>query len=100
MFTTVLLCNYVCAPDAAARSQPLSYLFGSEGPSTADVLKERLHMDEKIRHMVSARIVTPAQDIPGELLIGESSLYFVPNNEPSKQDVRLNVLQLDTYYRF
>lgn len=72
--------------DAAARPQPLSYLFGSESPSTADVLKERLHTDEKIRHMVSAQIVTLDKNFPGELLIGETSLYFVPNSEPSKLD--------------
>lgn len=82
----MLFLKYFCAPDAAARPQPLSYLFGSESPSTADVLKERLHTDEKIRHMVSAQIVTLDKNFPGELLIGETSLYFVPNSEPCNRD--------------
>lgn len=69
--------------DNAVRPQPLSYLLGAESPSTAAVLIERLHMDEKIRHMASARIVTPAHEILGELLVGETSLYFVPNSDYS-----------------
>ncbi|XP_054259566.1 lysosomal-trafficking regulator isoform X2 [Macrosteles quadrilineatus] len=73
--------------EAAIRPQPFSFLFGAEGPSMSAVLIERLHTDEKIRHMASARIVTPALEHPGELLIGETCLYFVPSTEPSKLDV-------------
>lgn len=71
---------------SSEKSSPLSYLFTSgeevntsanNSPSTSSVLIERLHTNEKIRHMTTARIVTPAHDLPGELLIGETCIYFV-----------------------
>lgn len=31
--------------------------------------------------MASARVITPAHEVPGELLVGESSLYFVAEDK-------------------
>ncbi|XP_046387473.1 lysosomal-trafficking regulator isoform X2 [Ischnura elegans] len=67
--------------DAFSQPPPLSYLFVQEKkscrPHGSSVLIERLLMDEKIRHNCPACIVAPAVEIPGEILVGESSLYFV-----------------------
>uniref|UniRef100_A0A1B6DVR8 Lysosomal-trafficking regulator n=1 Tax=Clastoptera arizonana TaxID=38151 RepID=A0A1B6DVR8_9HEMI len=76
--------------DSIKEKQPLSYLFSSEGnavTSMSAMMIERLHLDEKIRHMAAAKIITPAYEVPGELLIGESCLYFVPSNEYLKAEV-------------
>ena len=55
--------------------------------SVSAVMIEKLHTDEKIRHMATARIITPSIEVPGELLIGESCLYFVPSSEGSMPEV-------------
>lgn len=76
--------------DATALPQPLSYLFNSETStlsSVSAVMIEKLHTDEKIRHMATARIITPSSEVPGELLIGESCLYFVPSSESSMPEL-------------
>jgi len=59
----------------------LSYLFTStrEDANTAALI-ERLHMNEKIRKMSQAKVVTPRAELAGEVLIGETCVYFVPDN--------------------
>nr|CAD7400993.1 unnamed protein product [Timema cristinae] len=75
--------------DSLLTSPPLSFLFEQDKlSSTSSVLIERLHTNEKIQHMCTARVVTPANEVPGELLIGESCLYFVADD--SVQDTDLN----------
>nr|CAD7196152.1 unnamed protein product [Timema douglasi] len=75
--------------DSLMTSPPLSSLFEQDKQSsTSSVLIERLHTNEKIQHMCTARVVTPANEVPGELLIGESCLYFVADD--SVQDTDLN----------
>ena len=60
---------------------PLSYLFMTVRQDVnATALKERLHTTERIRKMSQARVVTPRAELSGEALIGESCLYFVPDN--------------------
>ncbi|GLH06434.1 Neurobeachin [Gryllus bimaculatus] len=67
--------------DLAKNEDPLSYLFEQDKQSsTSTVLIERLHTNEKIQHMCPARVITPANEVPGELLIGESCLYFVADD--------------------
>lgn len=62
-------------------NQPLSYLMKLEHHSSASsLLIERLHTSEKVRHMCTAQVVTPALELPGELLIGETCLHFVPDD--------------------
>jgi hypothetical protein len=64
--------------DAVQNPDPLSYLFEQDKKSsTSSVLIERLHTNEKIQYMCPAKVITPATEVPGELLIGESCLYFV-----------------------
>lgn len=60
---------------------PLSYLFTSarEDANTAALI-ERLHTSEKIRKMSQAKVVTPRAELAGEVLIGETCVYFVPDN--------------------
>lgn len=66
---------------SVTRSQPLSYLMKLEQQSSASsLLIERLHTSEKVRHMCTAQVITPAIELPGELLIGECSLHFVPDD--------------------
>lgn len=48
--------------------------------TNATALIERLHTSERIRKMSQARVVTPRAELPGEALIGETCLYFVPDN--------------------
>ncbi|XP_071440474.1 lysosomal-trafficking regulator isoform X2 [Hetaerina americana] len=71
--------------DAFECPSPLSYLFVQEKkacwPQVSSLLIERLLTDEKIRHNCAACIVAPALEVPGEILIGESSLYFVADDE-------------------
>lgn len=69
--------------DETSVSQPLAYLFEQNQSSMSTVMIERLHTNEKIQHMSTARVVTPAREIPGEVLIGESCLYFVPDSDIS-----------------
>ncbi|XP_023288682.1 lysosomal-trafficking regulator isoform X2 [Orussus abietinus] len=66
---------------AADVEGPLSYLFTSSRQDTnASALIERLLTSERIRKMSQARVVTPGAELPGETLIGESCLYFIPDN--------------------
>ncbi|XP_068085277.1 lysosomal-trafficking regulator [Anabrus simplex] len=67
--------------DAVTSADPLSFLFEKDNQSSVStVLIERLHTNEKIQHMCTARVITPANEVPGELLIGESCLYFVADD--------------------
>lgn len=60
---------------------PLSYLFATDRQNTnASSFIERLHTSEKIRKMLQAKVVTPRTEMGGEVLIGETCLYFVPDN--------------------
>ncbi|XP_047002591.1 lysosomal-trafficking regulator [Schistocerca americana] len=67
--------------------EPLAYLLerdtSQQQPRVSTVMIERLHTNEKIRHMTTARIVTPAREVPGEVLIGESCMYFVADSDCS-----------------
>lgn len=70
------------------RPAPLQYLFekdpnqvrSSNSSSTSSVMIDRLHTNETIQYMCTAHIITPACEISGELLIGESCLYFVADD--------------------
>ncbi|XP_011343929.2 lysosomal-trafficking regulator isoform X3 [Ooceraea biroi] len=76
---------------------PLSYLFTSarEDANTAALI-ERLHTSEKIRKMSQARVVTPRAELAGEVLIGETCVYFVPDNPdmPLHTDIALGGFDL------
>lgn len=64
------------------QQQPLRYLFERHSETCPSaVVIERLHCNEKIRMMAAARVVTPAHEVPGELLLGEFSLYFVADDK-------------------
>ncbi|XP_039285549.1 lysosomal-trafficking regulator [Nilaparvata lugens] len=74
--------QFVYKTESLEVPQPLSYLFDSEGRAISSMsafLIEKLHTDQKIRHMATARVITPALEVPGELLIGESCVYFIPS---------------------
>lgn len=64
------------------RPAPLQYLFERDpnASSTSSVMKDRLHTNEKIQYMCTANVITPACEVTGELLIGESCLYFVADD--------------------
>ena len=68
------------------RPGPLSFLFEKDTQATnaSSFLIERLHTNEKIQHMCTARVITPSCEILGELLIGESCLYFVPDTSQNE----------------
>ncbi|CAL1677884.1 unnamed protein product [Lasius platythorax] len=76
---------------------PLSYLFTSirEDANTAALI-ERLHTSEKIRKMSQAKVVTPRAELAGEVLIGETCVYFVPDNSdvPLHTDIALGGFDL------
>ncbi|XP_077276800.1 lysosomal-trafficking regulator mauve isoform X2 [Temnothorax americanus] len=76
---------------------PLSYLFTStrEDANTAALI-ERLHTTEKIRKMSQAKVVTPRAELAGEVLIGETCVYFVPDNPdmPLHTDIALGGFDL------
>ncbi|XP_011866548.1 PREDICTED: lysosomal-trafficking regulator isoform X3 [Vollenhovia emeryi] len=76
---------------------PLSYLFTSarEDTNTAALI-ERLHTSEKIRKMSQAKVVTPRAELAGEVLIGETCVYFVPDNPdmPLHTDIALGGFDL------
>lgn len=60
---------------------PLSYLFTTNRQdANATALIERLHTSERIRKMSQAKVVTPRAELAGEVLIGETCLYFIPDN--------------------
>lgn len=79
---TVMNTRYnIFLADAVKNPDPLSYLFElDKKSSTSSVLIERLNTNEKIQHMCTAKVITPANEVPGELLIGESCLYFVADD--------------------
>ncbi|CAK9830368.1 Lysosomal-trafficking regulator [Anthophora retusa] len=83
--------------DAVKVEAPLSYLFMTDRQD-ADVtaLIERLHTSERIRKMSQAKVVTPRAELAGEVLIGETCLYFVPDNpdESLHTDIALGGLDL------
>lgn len=60
----------------------MSYLFSTNRQDiiNASTLIERLHTSERIRKMSQAKVVTPRAELAGEVLIGETCLYFVPDN--------------------
>ena len=71
-------------------SQPLEFLFKEQAKNYQSmVLIERLHCNEKIKNMFSANIITPAIEISGELLIGETCIYFVPDNDHKFQTINV-----------
>ncbi|XP_034250095.1 lysosomal-trafficking regulator isoform X2 [Thrips palmi] len=80
---------------------PLQYLFerdpNASSTSTSSVMIDRLHTNEKIQFMCAAHIITPACEIPGELLIGESSLYFVVDDsvESGRLDISSTAWQFE-----
>ncbi|XP_076629359.1 lysosomal-trafficking regulator mauve isoform X2 [Colletes latitarsis] len=83
--------------DAAEIEGPLSYLFMTNRQDTnATALIERLHTSERIRKMSQAKVVTPRAELAGEVLIGETCLYFVPDNPdvPLHTDIALGGLDL------
>ncbi|XP_034950425.1 lysosomal-trafficking regulator [Chelonus insularis] len=60
---------------------PLSYLFKTvKQDVNASALIERLHTTESIHKMSQVKVVTPQAELPGEALIGETCLYFIPDN--------------------
>ncbi|KAK2579125.1 hypothetical protein KPH14_001295 [Odynerus spinipes] len=76
---------------------PLSYLFVMNRQDVnASALIERLHTSERIRKMSQAKVVTPRAELAGEVLIGETCLYFVPDNPdiPLHTDIALGGLDL------
>ncbi|XP_076239225.1 lysosomal-trafficking regulator mauve [Calliopsis andreniformis] len=83
--------------EAAEIEAPLSYLFISDRQdANATALIERLHTSERIRKMSQAKVVTPRAELAGEVLIGETCLYFVPDNPdmPLHTDIALGGLDL------
>ncbi|XP_017760097.1 PREDICTED: lysosomal-trafficking regulator isoform X2 [Eufriesea mexicana] len=75
------LTEYQDKLDAAKIESPLSYLFmTNRQDANATALIERLHTSERIRKMSQAKVVTPRAELAGEVLIGETCLYFVPDN--------------------
>ncbi|XP_078037136.1 lysosomal-trafficking regulator mauve isoform X2 [Augochlora pura] len=82
---------------AAKIEAPLSYLFMTDRQdANASALIERLHTSERIRKMSQAKVVTPRAEMAGEVLIGETCLYFVPDNPdvPLHTDIALGGLDL------
>ncbi|XP_076389629.1 lysosomal-trafficking regulator mauve isoform X1 [Megachile rotundata] len=83
--------------DAVKFEAPLSYLFMTDRQdANASALIERLHTSERIRKMSQAKVVTPRAELAGEVLIGETCLYFVPDNPdvPLQTDIALGGLDL------
>jgi lysosomal-trafficking regulator len=62
------------------KAAAMSFLYELDGKGSSSVLIERLHTNEKIRYMTPVHVVTPAQDVSGELLVGETCLYFVSDD--------------------
>ena len=83
--------------DAVKYEAPLSYLFMTDRQdANASALIERLHTSERIRKMSQAKVVTPRAELAGEVLIGETCLYFVPDKPdvPLHTDIALGGLDL------
>lgn len=68
-----------------SKNKPLNYIFEAN-VSTSAVLIDRLHSNNKIRHMCKASVITPDKATPGELLIGHCSLYFVPSSDDNTKE--------------
>lgn len=84
--------------DTTKVESPLSYLFVNDRQNTnASALIERLHTTERIRKMSQARVVIPRAELAGEALIGETCLYFVPDNPdfPLNSDVSILYLMVE-----
>ncbi|KAK3927653.1 Lysosomal-trafficking regulator [Frankliniella fusca] len=85
------------------RPAPLQYLFEkdpnqvrtSNSSSISSVMIDRLHTNETIQYMCTAQIITPACEISGELLIGESCLYFVADDSISTDLCEVEAGRLD-----
>ncbi|KZC14096.1 Lysosomal-trafficking regulator, partial [Dufourea novaeangliae] len=83
--------------EATEIEAPLSYLFMTDRQdANATALIERLHTSERIRKMSQAQVVTPRAELAGEVLIGETCLYFVPDKPdvPLHTDIALGGLDL------
>ncbi|XP_046739127.1 lysosomal-trafficking regulator isoform X3 [Diprion similis] len=81
----------------ANMEEPLAYLLTTDRQdANSSALIERLHTTERIRKTAQARVVTPGAELRGEALIGESCLYFVPENPdmPLHTDIALDGLDL------
>ncbi|XP_011144679.1 lysosomal-trafficking regulator isoform X1 [Harpegnathos saltator] len=92
-----LLPEYQEKLDSSTTDSPLSYLFTSNRQDiNASALIERLHTSERIRKMSQVKVVTPRTELAGEVLIGETCVYFVPENPdvPLHADVALGDLDL------
>ncbi|XP_074663000.1 lysosomal-trafficking regulator-like [Tubulanus polymorphus] len=65
--------------EAEKYEAPLSYLFddGDQQSSDSAALIYRLHTNEKIQHTCRSTSVTPSSETSGEILIGETHVYFV-----------------------
>ncbi|XP_059485723.1 lysosomal-trafficking regulator isoform X2 [Neocloeon triangulifer] len=66
--------------ESVDKPSTLSFLFDIDGKGSSSVLIERLHTNEKIRYMTTVQVVTPAQEVSGEMLVGETCLYFVSDD--------------------
>ncbi|KAI1302326.1 Lysosomal-trafficking regulator [Halotydeus destructor] len=70
--------------------EPLSYLFESnrfEIDSSAMI--DHIHTNERISFITPASIVTPKEDLNGELLIGKSSIHFVGQHNDEDSGMKL-----------
>ncbi|XP_077974826.1 lysosomal-trafficking regulator-like [Styela clava] len=60
--------------------RPLSFLFDDDSNSSdSKTIRTRLQTNERISVVQSCTNVTPSSETPGEILIGESNMYFVGN---------------------
>lgn len=81
MIVVVFFFSILRLSEKAKIEEPLSYLLTTDRQdANSTALIERLHTTERIRKMAQARVVTPGAELCGEALIGESCLYFVPDN--------------------
>lgn len=75
--------------NAESSRGPFSYLLvPSEQDTTVAALIEKLHTTERIKKMCSVSIVMPHAELTGEILIGDTFLYFIP-------DTYDNLMKLD-----
>ncbi|XP_051169183.1 lysosomal-trafficking regulator isoform X2 [Leptopilina boulardi] len=71
---------------------PLSYLFISDQQDTTiATLIERLHTNERINKMSPVSIVMPHAELAGEILIGETRLYFIPDTSDATIQIDITV---------
>ncbi|CAB3359283.1 Hypothetical predicted protein [Cloeon dipterum] len=73
--------------EACLKRPALSFLFQHDGKGSSSVLIERLHTNEKIKYMTTVKVITPTQEVSGEILVGETCLYFVSDDLDATQDV-------------